>query len=196
MTANENRWILLKNFHALYWVWIPQRYHSYRPKCCFFWGEKNDHLYNEWPFLSPPLKENYAQNKSQRFVNIPERATIKRWWEGHDHVQDGHGGQEEDEQEHSQVEVIRSGSFEDPGLRNIATHHSPALEVHGCMEPKDIDAWEAGSEEGAHPRKKNRTLVTMELHSTRSPSICLFYLVFVCQRQKCVGTFSHINPLR
>lgn len=80
-----------------------------------------------------------------------EGATVERWWEGHDHVQDGHGGQEEDEQQHPQIEVIRSGSFEDPRLRNVATHHSPALEVHGCVEPKDIDAWEAGSEEGAHP---------------------------------------------
>ena len=32
----------------------------------FFEGKKNDRLYNEWPFLSPPLKEDYAQNKSQR----------------------------------------------------------------------------------------------------------------------------------
>lgn len=30
------------------------------------WGNKNDRLYNEWPFLSPPLKENYAQKESQR----------------------------------------------------------------------------------------------------------------------------------
>lgn len=88
----------------------------------------------------------------------PEGATIKRRWEGYDHVQDGHGGQEEDEQQHAEVEIIRSGSFEDPGLRNIATHHGPALEVHGCVESQDVDAWEAGSEEGAHPRKKNTAL--------------------------------------
>lgn len=36
----------------------------------------------------------------------PEGATIERWRERHNHVQDGHGGQEEDEQQHSQVEII------------------------------------------------------------------------------------------
>lgn len=154
---------------------------SYRPKChCL--GGKNS-LYDEWPFPSPPLKENFAQKKLQR--QEPEGATVERWWEGHDHVQDGHGGQEEDEQQHPQIEVIRSGSFEDPRLRNVATHHSPALEVHGCVEPKDIDAWEAGSEEGAHPGKKNRALLTLELHApTKSHSLYLFYIMLICQRQK------------
>lgn len=114
----------------------------------------------------------------------PERATVKRWREGHDHVKDGHGGQEEDEQEHAQVEIIRSGSLEDSGLRNIATHHGPALEVHGCVESKDIDAWEAGSKERAHPRKENRTVINSSLHSrTRSHSTCLFHIMFTSQGQ-------------
>lgn len=108
----------------------------------------------DWPFLSPNLKENSAQMEFQR--QEPEGATVKRWREGDNHVQDGHGGQEEDEQEHAQVEIIGSGSFEDSGLRDVATHHGPALEVHGCVESKDIDAWEAGSKERAHPRKENR----------------------------------------
>lgn len=127
--------------------------------------------YNDWPFLSPSLKENYAQMEFQR--QEPEGATVKRWREGDDHVQDGHGGQEEDEQKHAQVEIIRSGSFEDSGLRDIATHHGPALEVHGCVESKDIDAWEAGSKERAHPRKENRTRVNSGLPSrTRPHSTC------------------------
>lgn len=84
----------------------------------------------------------------------PEGATVERWREGYNHVQDGHGGQEEDEQQHAQVEVVRSGSFEDPGLGDVATHHGPALEVHGCVESENIDAWEAGGEEGAHPGRK------------------------------------------
>lgn len=115
----------------------------------------------------------------------PEGATVKRWREGDDHVEDRHGGQEKDEQEHAQVEIIRSGSFEDSGLRDVATHHGPALEVHGCVEPKDIDAWEAGSKERAHPRKENRTRVNSGLPSgTRPHSTCLCHIMLTCQRQK------------
>jgi hypothetical protein len=33
------------------------------------------------------------------------------------------------------------------------------LEVHGSVESKDIDAWEAGSEEGTHPIKKSKDLL-------------------------------------
>lgn len=110
----------------------------------------------------------------------PERATVKGWWEGYDHVQHRHGGQEEDEQEHAQVEIIRSGSLEDSGLRNVATHHGPALEVHRCVESKDIDAWEAGSKERAHPREENRTLINSSLHSrARSQSTCSFHIMFI-----------------
>lgn len=81
----------------------------------------------------------------------PEGSTIKRWRERDDHVQDRHGGQEEDEKQHAKVEVVGSGSFKDSGLRNIAAHHSPALEIHGCVEPEDVDAWKARGKEGAHP---------------------------------------------
>lgn len=98
----------------------------------------------------------------------PEGPTIKGRREGHDHVQDRHGGQEEDKQEHPQVEIIRSGSFEDPGLRNVAAHHGPALEVHGRVESEDIDAREAGGKEGAHPRKKNSTLLSSSLSPQQS----------------------------
>lgn len=115
----------------------------------------------------------------------PEGATVKRWREGDDHVQDGHGGQEEDEQEHAQVEIILSGSFEDSGLGDVATHHGPALEVHGCVESKDIDAWEAGSKERAHPKKENRAQVNSGLPCrTRPDSTCLFHIMLICQRQK------------
>ena len=92
--------------------------------------------------------------KSNLKYETPEGPTIKGWWEGDDHVEDGHGGQEEDEQQHAKVEVVGSGSFKDSGLRNIAAHHSPALEVHGCVEPEDVDAWKARGKEGAHPRKE------------------------------------------
>lgn len=140
------------------------------------------------PFPPPPQVELQRQE--------PEGATIKRWREGYDHVQHGHGGQEEDEQEHSQVEVIGSGSLEDPGLRNIATHHSPALEVHGCVEPKDIDSWQAGGEEGAHPRKTNRALLTTELpFLTKSHRAYLFYILLVCQEQKMYCHFQSHKPL-
>lgn len=84
----------------------------------------------------------------------PEGTAVKRRWQGHYHVEDRHGGQEEDEQQHAQVEIIGSGGFEDPGLRNVAAHHGPALEVHGCVESKNIDAREARCKEGAHPGKK------------------------------------------
>lgn len=93
--------------------------------------------------------------KSNLKYQRPERPTIKRRWEGDNHVQNGHGGQEEDEEQHPKVEVVGSGSFEDPGLGNIAAHHSPTLEIHGCVESEDVDAWEARSKEGAHPRKES-----------------------------------------
>lgn len=113
------------------------------------------------PSSTPGRKQHFQRPE-------PEGATVKRWRQRHDHVQDGHGGQEEDEQQHAQVEVIRSGSFEDPGLRDVATHHGPALEVHGCVESKDIDAWEAGGEEGAHPGKTNVPLLSPSLLFVRN----------------------------
>lgn len=73
MTANENRWILLKNFHALYWVWIPQRYHSYRPKCWFFWGEKKWSLI-QWVTIFISTSERKL---------CPKQITKVRTWKGH-----------------------------------------------------------------------------------------------------------------
>lgn len=110
-------------------------------------------LYREWPIPFQPkintlLKSNL---KSER----PEGPTIERWREGDDHVEDRHGRQEEDEQQHAEVEVVGSGSFKDSGLGNIAAHHSPALEIHGCVEPEDVDTWKARGKEGAHPRKES-----------------------------------------
>lgn len=117
--------------------------------------------------------------KSNLKYKRPEGPTIKRWREGDDHVQDWHGGQEEDEQQHAEVEVVGSGSFEHPGLGNIAAHHSPALEIHGCVETEDVDAREARSEEGAHPRR-NQSIAQFQLFTLNQVvPTCSFYIALL-----------------
>lgn len=84
----------------------------------------------------------------------PERTTVERWWDGDNGVHSRQCGEEEDEKQHGHVEVIGSGSLEDPFLGDIAAHHCPALQVHRCVEAEHIDCWETRSIKRSHPRRE------------------------------------------
>lgn len=89
----------------------------------------------------------------------PEWATVKRWWDRNNSVHNRQRGEEENKQQHGHVEVIGSGGFEDPLLRNITAHHSPALQVHGGVETKYVDSWKARSIKRTHPRNTQQNIL-------------------------------------
>lgn len=62
---------------------------------------------------------------------VPEWSTVKGGRQGHDGVSHRQQAEEQDQQQKSHVKVIRLGCFEDSFMRDIATHDSPALKIHG-----------------------------------------------------------------
>lgn len=84
----------------------------------------------------------------------PERTTVKRWWDGNNGVHSRQCREKKDEKQHGHVEVIGSGSFEDPLLGDVAAHHCPALQVHRSVEAEHVDCWETWSIKRSHPRKE------------------------------------------
>lgn len=106
----------------------------------------------------------------------PERATVKRWWNGDNGVHSRQCRKEENEKQHGHVEVVWSGGFEDSLLGNIAAHHCPALQVHWSMESEHIDCWETWSIKRSHPRKKKQKTHNLRTFSARTSAriYCLF----------------------
>ncbi len=88
-------------------------------------------------------------------VSLPERSTVKGRGDGDDGVDGRQSGQEEDDQQHGHVEVVGARSLEDSFLRHITAHHGPALQVHGHVEPKDVQGRQAGGIESTHPGGKH-----------------------------------------
>lgn len=86
---------------------------------------------------------------------LPEGSTVKGGRDGDDGVDGRESGQEENNQQHGHVEVVRARGFEDPFLRHITAHHGPALQIHGHMEPEDVQSWQAGGIERTHPGGEN-----------------------------------------
>lgn len=62
---------------------------------------------------------------------LPERSTVKRGRQGHDGVSHRQEAEEQDQQQKSHIKIIGLGGFEDSLVRDIATHDSPALKIHG-----------------------------------------------------------------
>lgn len=87
---------------------------------------------------------------------LPEGSTVKGGRDGDDSVDGRQSGQEKDDQQHSHVEVVRTRGFEDPFLRHITAHHSPALQIHGHVESEDVQSWQTGGIESTHPGGENK----------------------------------------
>lgn len=94
------------------------------------------------------------EHRHLKLVSLPEGSAIKWRWNGNDGVDGWQSGEEEDDQKHGHIEIIRAWGFEDPLLWDVAAHHSPALQIHGDMEPQDIHGRQAGGIEGTHPEGK------------------------------------------
>lgn len=71
-------------------------------------------------------------------ASLPEGSTVKGRGDGDDGVDGRQSGKEEDDQQHGHVEVVGARGLEDPFLGHIAAHDGPALQVHGHVEPEDI----------------------------------------------------------
>lgn len=87
----------------------------------------------------------------------PEWAAVKGWWDRDNSVHSRQSREEENKEQHGHVEVIGSRGFEDPLVRDIAAHHSPALQIHRGVETEHIDSWQAWSIKRTHPRNKEES---------------------------------------
>lgn len=85
---------------------------------------------------------------------LPEGSTVKGRRNGDDGVYGRQSGQEEDDQQHSHVKVVGARGLENSFLRHVTAHYSPALQVHGHVEPQDIQGRKAGGIERTHPGGK------------------------------------------
>lgn len=92
--------------------------------------------------------------RSLEQVTLPEGSAVKGRGDSDDSVDGRKSGKEKDDQQHGHVEVIGARGLEDSFLRHITAHHSPALQVHGHMEPEDVQGRQAGSIESTHPGGK------------------------------------------
>lgn len=86
------------------------------------------------------VRQRQLLKRSPEQASVPEGATVKRRRNGDDGVDGRQGGQEEDDQQHGHVKVVGARGLEDSFLWHITAHHSPALQVHGHVEPEDIQS--------------------------------------------------------